>query len=158
MCKETTQPLFFTHKAITHYNDVIFNAMASQITSLSVVYSAVYSGADKRKHQSSASLAICEGNSPVTGEFPAQRTSNAENVSIWWRHLEKKLPWYFHTMCIDLLIRHTFYNHPAAAECPLKYNIQWPDTHESLVNCHAIASTEIPCTLMGTSSRGYVAR
>ena len=28
----------------------------------------------------------CEGNSPVTGEFPAQRASNAENVSIWWRH------------------------------------------------------------------------
>ena len=26
------------------------------------------------------------GNSPVTGEFPAQRASNAENVSIWWRH------------------------------------------------------------------------
>ena len=26
------------------------------------------------------------GNSPVTGEFPAQRPSNAENVSIWWRH------------------------------------------------------------------------
>ena len=29
---------------------------------------------------------LCEGNSPVTGEFPAQMTSNAENVSIWWRH------------------------------------------------------------------------
>ena len=29
---------------------------------------------------------LCEGNSPVTCEFPAQRTSNAENVSIWWRH------------------------------------------------------------------------
>ena len=28
----------------------------------------------------------CEGNSPVTGEFPAQRASNAESVSIWWRH------------------------------------------------------------------------
>ena len=26
------------------------------------------------------------GNSPVTGEFPAQRTSNTKNVSIWWRH------------------------------------------------------------------------
>ena len=26
------------------------------------------------------------GNSPVTGEFPAQMASNAENVSIWWRH------------------------------------------------------------------------
>ena len=29
---------------------------------------------------------LCAGNSPVTGEFPAQRVSNAENVSIWWRH------------------------------------------------------------------------
>ena len=29
---------------------------------------------------------LCAGNSPVTGEFPAQRTINAENVSIWWRH------------------------------------------------------------------------
>ena len=28
----------------------------------------------------------CDGNSPVTGEFPTQRASNAENVSIWWRH------------------------------------------------------------------------
>ena len=29
---------------------------------------------------------LCEGNSQVTGEFPAQRASNAENVSIWQRH------------------------------------------------------------------------
>ena len=29
---------------------------------------------------------LCAGNSPETGEFPAQRASNAENVSIWWRH------------------------------------------------------------------------
>ena len=29
---------------------------------------------------------LCEGNSPVTGEFPAQMASNAETVSIWWRH------------------------------------------------------------------------
>ena len=31
---------------------------------------------------------LCEGNSPVTGEFPAQRANNAEIVSIWWRHHE----------------------------------------------------------------------
>ena len=31
---------------------------------------------------------LCVGNSPVTDEFPAQRASNAENVSIWWRHHE----------------------------------------------------------------------
>ena len=29
---------------------------------------------------------LCEGNSPVTGEFPTQMASNVENVSIWWRH------------------------------------------------------------------------
>ena len=29
---------------------------------------------------------LCAGNSPATGEFPAQMASNAENVSIWWRH------------------------------------------------------------------------
>ena len=36
-------------------------AMASQITSLFIVYSTVYSGADQRKHQSSASLAFVRG-------------------------------------------------------------------------------------------------
>ena len=29
---------------------------------------------------------LCEGNSPMAGEFPAQRVSNTKNVSIWWRH------------------------------------------------------------------------
>ena len=36
---------------------------------------------------------VCERNSPVTGEFPAQRTSNAKNVSIRWRHHEWA-PWH----------------------------------------------------------------
>ena len=59
-------------KTLTHYNDVILSAMESQITSLTIVHSSFYSGANQRKHQSSASLAF------VTGEFPAQRASNAE--------------------------------------------------------------------------------
>ena len=63
---------------IGHYGDVIMGAIASQITSPSIVYSTVYSDADHRKHQSSVSPAICAGNSPGTGEFPAQ----LENVSI----------------------------------------------------------------------------
>ena len=29
---------------------------------------------------------LCAGKSPVIGEFPTQRASNSENVSIWWRH------------------------------------------------------------------------
>ena len=30
---------------------------------------------------------LCAGNSPETGDFPAQRASNAENASIWWCHM-----------------------------------------------------------------------
>ena len=46
---------------ILHYDDVIMTTTASQITSLTVVYSIVYSRADQRKHQSSASLAFVRG-------------------------------------------------------------------------------------------------
>ena len=45
----------------SHYRDVIMSTMASQITSLTIVYLTVYSGADQRKHQSSASLAFVWG-------------------------------------------------------------------------------------------------
>ena len=61
-------------------------AMASQITSVSIVYSPVCSGTDQRKHHWLRITGFCEGNSPGTGEFPAQKASNPENVSIWWRH------------------------------------------------------------------------
>ena len=68
-----------------HYGDVIMSTLASQITSLTVVYSTVYSGSNKKTSKLHIT-GLCEGNSPVTGEFPAQRASDAENVSIWWRH------------------------------------------------------------------------
>ena len=53
--------------------------MVPQITGVSIVCSIVGSGADQRKHLSSASLAFVT----VTGEFPAQKANDAENVSIW---------------------------------------------------------------------------
>ena len=43
------------------YGDVIMGTKASQITSLTIVYSTFYWGADQRKHQSSASLAFVRG-------------------------------------------------------------------------------------------------
>ena len=49
------------NKTKTHYIDVIMTTVASQITSLRIVYSIVYSGADQRKHQSSVSLAFVRG-------------------------------------------------------------------------------------------------
>ena len=60
-------------KYFCHYGDVRMGAIASQITSLTIVYSAFYLGADQRKHQSSASLVFVRGihrgpvNSPHKG-------------------------------------------------------------------------------------------
>ena len=65
------------------------SAIASQITSLTIVYSIVYSGADERKYQSPASLAFVRGIHRWPVNSP-QKSSNAENISIWWRHHEAK--------------------------------------------------------------------
>ena len=65
--------MYLITTSLYHYNDVIMSMMASQITSLTIVYSTVYSGPDQRKHESSASLASVWGihrwlvNSPHKG-------------------------------------------------------------------------------------------
>ena len=51
---------------------------ASQITSLTIAHSTVYSGADKKKPSKLRVTGLCVRNSPETGEFPAQMASNAE--------------------------------------------------------------------------------
>ena len=53
------------------------NAMTSQISSLMIVYSTVYSGTDEKTSKLRVT-GLCGGNSPVTGEFPTQRTSYTE--------------------------------------------------------------------------------
>ena len=71
-----------THQHSWHNDDALMSALASQITSHTIVYSAVSSGTDQRKHESSSSLAFVQGihrwsvNSPHKG--PVTR---------------KKLPW-----------------------------------------------------------------
>ena len=84
-----------------HYNDVIMSTAACQITSVSIVWSTFGSGADQSKKTSKLRVTgLCAGNSPVTGEFSAQKVSNAENVSIWWRHHDPRsgrVQW--HHMC-----------------------------------------------------------
>ena len=70
----------------THYSNIIVDSITSQITSLTIVYSSVYSGADQRRKSKLRVTGLCAGNSPETGAFPAQKASNVENVSIWWRH------------------------------------------------------------------------
>ena len=89
------------HTCDLHYSDVIMGAIGSQITSHTTVYSTVYSGADHRKHQSSASLAFVRGiyrwsvNSPHKGPvtrkmFPfgdvimATSKSELQRSWHWW--------------------------------------------------------------------------
>ena len=60
----------------THYNDVKMGAIASQTTSLTIVYWIVYSDADQRKHQSSASLAFVR---KFTGDHHVFSLSNEIN-------------------------------------------------------------------------------
>ena len=68
-------------QSFMHYNDVIMGAIASQITSLKIVYSTVYSEQNIKAPRHSP---LC-GEFTGTGEFPAQMARNAEKVSIWWR-------------------------------------------------------------------------
>ena len=63
------------------------NAMASQITEVSIAYPAVCLGDDQRKHQSSVLLTFVRGihRWPVKSLHIGPVT-NAENVSIWWHN------------------------------------------------------------------------
>ena len=54
-------PFVRLYYKFVHYSDVIMSAVVPQITSLTIVYSTVYSGADQRKHQNSASLVSVQG-------------------------------------------------------------------------------------------------
>ena len=62
------------------------STMASQITSITIVYPTVYSRCRSKTISKLRVTGLCEGNSPVSCEFSAERASNVENVSIWWRH------------------------------------------------------------------------
>ena len=101
-----------------------------QITSLTIVYSTVYSGADQRKHQSPASLAFVRGIRRWPVNSPHKWPVNAVNVSIWWRHhdnLQQPHPfskmWLPFTPSIPLL---------TTIICPQLIKKMWPDVHRRL--------------------------
>ena len=71
MANSMTAVVLYVSLFRLHYNDVTMGAIASQITSPTFVYSIVFSDADQRKHQSSASLALCgEFTGPGLVNFP----------------------------------------------------------------------------------------
>ena len=76
------------------------SAMASQIISISTVCSAVGIKKTPKLHVTG----LCEGNPSVTGGSPSQKASNAETVSIWWRH-HVITPWKNNTYTIAISYR-----------------------------------------------------
>ena len=66
---------------ITNYSDVIMSAMATQNTGASIFCSTA-----EQKKSKLRVTGVCERNPSVTGRFPSQRASNAENDSIWYGH------------------------------------------------------------------------
>ena len=63
----------------------------------------------RRRSKKTSKLSVtglCEENSQVTGEFPTQRISNAENISIWWRHHDSNTLFYFSEIkqCITVVM------------------------------------------------------
>ena len=105
MCTVLLMELFCF--ARMHYTDVIMGAIASQITSLTIVYSAVYSNADQRKHKSSGSLAFVRGIHQGTHEFPAQMAVSRKMfpfddvIMAWWQHHI-----YGHAFCLTVTYLH----------------------------------------------------
>ena len=73
----------FTQSSLNHYSDVIMGAMASQITSLAF-FTQPFIQAQIKENIKASRHWLMSGE--FTGEFPARMASNAENVSIWWRH------------------------------------------------------------------------
>ena len=69
---------------------------------------------------------LCEGSSPVTSEFPAQRTSNVENVSIWWCHH---------------VIKHTVYIVGTSLYSPRWRPLTVKKTHKGRGNLHCFIFT-----------------
>ena len=82
-----------------------FSVIASQITSLAIVYSTVYSGADQRKHQNSALLALWEGNSPVNSppKGPVTRSFDVFcDLRLNKRLSKQSRGWWFETLSRSL--------------------------------------------------------
>ena len=141
------------------YRDVIMSAIASQIAIVSIVFLTVCSGADPRKHQNYASLAgLCEGNPPVTGGIRLQRASNAENVSIWWRHHALITCWRANTayLCYSngpLIDGKYIFIHASLSSIFLRIMLQMYTTLKPLWACwiqtNPLENVQQPCALGG---------
>ena len=137
-CKEWCLQFTLCFIFCDHYSSVIMSAMASQITSLTIVYSTVYSGADQWKHQSSTSLTFVWG----IHRWPV-------NSPHKWPVTRKQFPFddvivlHFVSFCCDFTVRtstHIIRITPQAnVICPVIGKQPWwlraDKWYESIKNC-----------------------
>ena len=86
ICAARLMAVYMLETFIDHYDDVIMETITSQNHQPQDCLLNRSFGHRSKKTSKFRVTGLCVGNSPVTGEFPAQMASNAENVSIWWRH------------------------------------------------------------------------
>ena len=119
-----------------HWRDVIVIAlspMVSQIIGVSIVWSPACSGADRRKHRGLLHWPLW---GELTGKFPAQRVSNAGNVSISWRHHTVSycivtgymLHWWQQWSLIDRLYLQNWYGRAKNQPCFKIIILEWDVT------------------------------
>ena len=107
----------------------------------------------RRRSKKTSKLRVtghCAGNSPVTGEFPAQKASNVENVSIWWRHhdrpsvessdpsahmLVELLYWRWEQSCDCFTTSQVFQNDLASTHLP---RTKWPPFRRRYFQMHFV--------------------
>ena len=96
-------------RAQRHYSDVIMGSMTSQITNLTIVYSAIYSGADQRKHQKLCVTGLCVGNSPgqvnSPHKWPVTRKMFPFDDVIMYVQINLCYSWYCH-LCDGIFYVH----------------------------------------------------
>ena len=154
-----------------HYGDVIMGTIASQITSLAIVYSTVHSDADQRKHRSSASLAIAWGihrgpvNSahkwPVTRKMFHDITNSSNNgigtlwsceksrIDNWWQWILNSISsnsLFSKEVWIDILRKYNQIGLQITCSTPILH----PVTECVLLNCRKIylarnTNGKLPC-------------
>ena len=118
--------------------------LASQITSLT--HGCLLNRLFRRKSKKTSKLRVtglCAGNSPGTGEFPAQMASYAENVSIWWRHHEHIKKWLFHNHYSDVTWVPWRLNHRHLDNLFIKENIKAPHFFLSVITLTGFFKTKI---------------
>ena len=119
-----------------HNSDVIIGAIASQITSLTIVYSTVYSGADQRKHKSSASLAFLRGihrwpvNSPHKGPVTRKTFPFDEVIGLGLLSSVVVISPLFVVSCILIFLRVTSLALGQSHDCPSTSEVSLKDLNK----------------------------